>query len=566
MNHTGTKKTRQTSGAFLCVLCASVVQPRPSFRFLLCAVLVVFAALPACKKATLTTSSSEKTLRISQRNEPADLDPATATLPDEFFVIRALGEGLVTPAPIENRNSKIENPPVLPAAATHWEISADQLTYTFHLRPNATWSNGAPVTTQDFLASYRRALTPATAAPKVSLFFAVKNARAFATGALTDFSAVGFSAPDPHTFVIKLEHPSPRFLLYVASGPWIPVHLPTIERHRRAWTQPAHHVGNGPFTLTEWRPHQRLVVSKNPRHHAAADIHLDRLKFLAFDSGDSEERAFRAGQIDVTMSLPVSKVPVYEQNRSPELHRAPLAEARYLSLNTTRPPLNDPRVRRALSLALDRATLVSRVLRGGEQPTATLVHPNLYAAPAPAARTTPQSFSTTEARALLAAAGFSDPASFPRLELSTWTNSPIVEAIQAMWKSELGIETSIVLREAKVHLTALESADYDIAFMTAIPDVPDAANLLETFTSDSAANYPHWVDSRFDELLARAARTPDLPAQTTLLREAESHLLAESPLIPLYFNARNWLMSPRVLNWQTDLLWTRFYHHVDLAP
>lgn len=555
--------------------------PHRSLR-LLC--LFAAIALTSCSKSP-PPAPAEKTLRISQRNDPADLDPATATLPDEFFIIRALGEGLVTPAPfqisdlrseiptpspaatpIENRNSKIENPPVLPAAATHWKISADQLTYTFHLRRDALWSNGDPVTAHDFLASYRRALTPATAAPKVSLFFAVKNARAFAAGALTDFSAVGFSAPDSHTLVVTLEHPTPRFLLYVASGPWIPVHVPTIERNGRAWTQPAHHVGNGPFTLAEWRPHQRLVVSKNPRHHAAADIHLDRLAFISFDSGDSEERAFRAGQIDVTMSLPVSKVPVYEQSRAPELHRAPLAETRYLALNTTRPPLNDPRVRRALSLALDRATLVSRVLRGGEHPTTTLVHPSLYAVPTPADLPATPPLSPTEARALLAAAGFSDPATFPRLELSTWTNSPIVEAIQSMWRTELGIETAIVLREAKVHLAALQSADYDIAFITAIPDVPDAANLLETFRSDSAANYPHWSDSRFDELLARAARTPDLADQTALLREAEAHLLAESPLIPLYFNARNWLMSPRVLNWQTDLLWTRFYHHVDLAP
>jgi ABC-type oligopeptide transport system, periplasmic component len=548
--------------------------PHSSHRSLRLLCLFAAIALASCSKSP-PASPAEKTLRISQRNDPADLDPATATLPDEFFIIRALGEGLVTPAPsdLSTLNPQLSTPATLnsqlisPAAATHWEISADQLTYTFHLRRDALWSNGDPVTAHDFLASYRRALTPATAAPKVSLFFAVKNARAFATGALTDFSAVGFAAPDSHTLVITLEHPTPRFLLYVASGPWIPVHVPTIERHGRAWTQPAHHVGNGPFTLAEWRPHQRLVVSKNPRHHAAADIHLDRLAFISFDSGDSEERAFRAGQIDVTMSLPVSKVPVYEQNRSPELHRAPLAETRYLSLNTTRPPLNDPRVRRALSLALDRATLVARVLRGGEHPTTTLVHPSLYSPPAPADLPATPSLSPTEnPRALLASAGFSDPATFPRLELSTWTNSPIVEAIQSMWRTELGIETSIVLREAKVHLAALQSADYDIAFITAIPDVPDAANLLETFRSDSAANYPHWSDSRFDELLARAARTPDLADQTALLREAEAHLLAESPLIPLYFNARNWLMSPRVLHWQTDLLWTRFYHHVALAP
>ena len=191
----------------------------------------LFAALPSgCTKHDPAPGApAPQILRISQRNEPADLDPAKASLPDELFIIRALSEGLVAPSP--------DNAPPQPAAAERWEISPDECTYTFHLRRNALWSNGEPVTAADFLASYQRVLTPATAAPKAPLLFLVKNARAFATGELTDFAAVGFRAPDPHTLVVTLEHPAPRFLAYAASGPWIPVNPRVVARFGRTWTR-----------------------------------------------------------------------------------------------------------------------------------------------------------------------------------------------------------------------------------------------------------------------------------------------------------------------------------------
>ncbi len=517
-------------------------------------------AIPSgCKRADPAPGTpSTQTLRVSQRNEPADLDPATASLPDELFIIRALGEGLVAPSP----NQAAPHP----AAAESWEISPDQRTYTFHLRRDARWSNGEPVTSADFLASYQRVLSPATAAPKAPLLFMVKNARAFTTGDVTDFSAVGFRAPDDHTFVVTLGQPQPRFLFYVASGPWIPVNVRTIAKFGRLWTRPENHVGNGAFTLAEWRPHQRIVVKKNPAYHGAAHTKLDAIEFLAFDNGEAEERAFRAGQLDVTMAVPYTKLASYRTEHPAELHHAPLAETRYLSFNTSRAPLNDVRVRRALALAIDRDQLVARVLQGGQVPAQRLVPAALRFTAGPASRfSNDLRADPVVARQLLADAGFPGGRGFPRLELSSWpVGAPVTEVVQAMWKKELGIDVALVNREARVHVAALRAGRYDIGFITAIPDVADPANLLADFTRGSPGNYPHWSDTRYDELVASAAATTDAALQAARQEEAEARLFAECPLTPLYFNSTNWLMRPAVRGWHQDALWTRFYADVYL--
>ena len=340
---------------------------RPIFAVL------VAAVLAGCAKTEPTppsaASAATHILRVAQRNEPASLDPASVTLPDEFGTMRTLLEGLLIPG--------IDGGPPRPGAAELYNVSIDGRTYTFFLRPDAVWSDGVPVSSAHFLASYRRMLTPETAAPKASVFFPIKNARAFATGQLKDFGAVGIKAPDARTLVLTLERPNARFPYYVASGPYLPVRADVIAKHGRKWTLPENYVGNGPFTLAEWRADQRIVVRKNPTWHDADRVQLDAIHFVRFDSGDSEERAYRAGQIHVTMSVPFSKVATHTAERPAELQRASLIDPRYLSFNTTRPPLNDPRVRRALSLALDRNKLVERVLQGGQLAASRIVPPSL---------------------------------------------------------------------------------------------------------------------------------------------------------------------------------------------
>ncbi|MCB1104854.1 MAG: peptide ABC transporter substrate-binding protein [Cephaloticoccus sp.] len=514
-------------------------------------IVLITALWGGCAKSSDSPGSA--ILRLSQRNEPGTLDPATATLPDELFIIRALSEGLVTPNP--------DGGEPLPAAAEHWEVSADGLTWTFHLRANATWSNGEPVQAGDFITSFQRVLTPATAAPKASLLFSVRGAEAYYRGELTDFAKVGFAAPNEHTLRITLHQPMPQFLVYVASGPWIPVNPRVVEQHGRDWVRPGSYVGNGPFRLRDWQPNQRIVVARRPDYWDAARVHLDAIHFLAFDNGDAEERAFRAGQIDVTMSVPAAKIAGYAEQQPSPLRQIPLHETRYLSFNTQRSPLGDIRVRRALSLAIDRQAIATQVKQGGHVPAYQFV-PEGLGGLRPSDSLTWDAFA---ARALLAEAGFPDGQGFPVLEMTGWSETPVLEAVQAMWKQTLGITVRIGVRDARVHLAALASGDYDIAFMTAIPDVADPANLLADLRSTSSANYPHWQNPDYDDLLAAADQAPENPARLATLAEADALITAKCPLAPLYFNTKNILISPRVQGWREDALWTRFYKDVSLS-
>ncbi|MCF7687582.1 MAG: peptide ABC transporter substrate-binding protein [Cephaloticoccus sp.] len=498
------------------------------------------------------TENPGSILRVSQRNEPGDIDPATINLPDELFVLRALSEGLVTPAP--------DGGPPRPAAAQTWDKSADGLTYTFHLRPGATWSNGEPVTAADFVASYRRILTPATAAPKAELLFAVQGAEDYLHGRLTDFAQVGFQALDPLTLIVKLTNPTPQFLAYVTSAPWIPVNPRVVAQWGRQWTRPENFVGNGPFTLREWKPNQHIIVTRRPDYWGADAIKLSAIQFLAFDNGDAEERAYRAGQIDVTMSVPFSKISAYAAQQPSPLRQIPLFETRYLAFNTQRPPLDDIRVRRALSLALDRESIVKHVLRGNQQAAYHFVPDGLGGFRSGTALVE----NATTARELLAAAGFPNGKGFPSLELTGWSQTPVLEAVQSMWKQQLGITVRIGVRDAKVHVAALEQGAYDIGFITAIPDVADAANLLHDLRSDSSGNYPHWQNAAFDALLKAADLSPTDEDRLAVLARSEALITEQCPLAPLYFNAKNILVRPTVQHWREDALWTRFYQGVAL--
>ncbi|MEO6992297.1 MAG: peptide ABC transporter substrate-binding protein, partial [Lacunisphaera sp.] len=426
-------------------------------------------------------------LRIAQRNEPATLDPHLATLPDEFFIIRALSEGLLSPSP--------KGGAPLPAAAESWSVSPDGLVYTFHLRRDARWSNGDPVTAVDFVYSIHRVLSPALAAPKVPLFYPLKNARAFYLAQEKNFSSVGVRAVNEYELQLTLTEPTADFPAMVASGPWIPVHQATIEKNGTMaardsqWTSPKNFVGNGPFTLTAWRPNQEIVVTRSKTYRDAAHVALQEIRFVAFDNGDGEERAFRAGQLDVTMAVPFSKIAPYRAMQPSPLHTVPLHETRFLALNVNRPPLNDGRVRRALSLALDREALTGKILRGGQRPAFSYVPPGLGGY-SPAMLL---SENAATARQLLAEAGYPGGKNFPTLELTSWATTPaVLEAIQQMWHRELGIDIRLVQREARTHLAALAAGDYTIALATVIPDYDGASDAFAYLLTGNPLNYPHW--------------------------------------------------------------------------
>ncbi|KAB2649621.1 MAG: peptide ABC transporter substrate-binding protein [Verrucomicrobiota bacterium] len=513
----------------------------------------------SCSRTT-PRQDLKPSLRISQRNEPADLDPGTSSLPDDFFIIRALSEGLVTISPQGAPHA---------AAAITWTHSKDEKIWTFHLRPNAKWSNGEPVTAFDFIESYKRVLTPGSLALKAELLFPVKNARKFLNGELTDFSALGFTALDPLTLVITLENPTPEFLMYVCSGVWIPINPRTVKQWGKDWTKPEHFIGNGPYLLKQWMPNQKIVLQQNPLYHDADKVLISTIEFIRFDDAESEERAYRSGGVDITMSVPVSKIPVYAKDRPTEIHRSILAETRYITFNTKKYPLNDPRVRLALSLALDRDKLVTDVLKGGQQPIETLIPHALWSAAQSSSFALPartrREHNLIRAKQLMRDAGFPDGKNFPSIELSSWTNITLLEAIQDTFKKDLGIDITLNIQEARVHLASLQNGNYTLGLINSIPDVADPLAILENFTTESPNNYPHFSDPLFDQAITRA-RTLTKNKRYDLLKDAETRLLELAPVAPLYLNSQNWLMPARIKGWAADPLWRRSYLNLEIKP
>ncbi len=525
------------------------------------AALLVAAGLAGClqRETNVQRGDREQVLHRGMGADPSDLDPHLAVNIAEADLASALFEGLVAEDPQDLR-------PV-PGVATRWEISPDQLTYTFHLRPEAKWSDGRPVTAQDFVEGWRRMLTPTLGAENAGLLYVLQGGEAFHKGANRDFGAVGVSAVDAATLRVRLEHPTPHFLSLLTHPAWLPVSLPAVAAHGdpfargNAWTRPGRLVGNGPFRLTEWAPNRRIVVEKSPTYWDAARVRLNAIHFHPIDNPDAEERAFRSGQLHLTYVLPYGKIEAYRQN-SPELLRTdPYLNTYFFRLNVRQAPLNNERVRRALALAVDRTAIVEKILRGGQRPAFSLTPPGLPGYTPPAGSGT----DPDAARALLAEAGFPGGRGLPPLELlfnTSGNHRLIAEAVQEMWRRELGVEVRLTNQEFKVVLSERRAGRYQMMLSDWVGDYLDATTFLDLWRSDSGNNHTGWTNPKYDALLFAAARTADPVARASQLREAEQLMLESAPIIPVYHNTHVFLVQPSVRGWHRTLLDHHPYKHV----
>lgn len=481
----------------------------------------------------------------------SSLDPQLITGLAGQSVVSALFEGLVTEDPHDLH-------PV-PGVAKSWTVSPDGLVYTFHLRTDAKWSDGRPVTAADFIAAYRRMLAPSLGADYASAFYAVAGAEDYNRDRLKDFSKVGFAAPDPHTLRITLRHPTSYFLELLTQTFWLPVPVDVIRRYgdpyRRgnSWTLPGHLVGNGPFDLKSWTPNVQIVVDKSPTYWDAAHVRLHAIHFYPIDSQDAEERAFRAGQLHITYTVPVTKVEAYRRNDPQLLRIDPYFDTYFFRLNVRRTPFNDPRIRQALSLAIDRRAIVQHLLHGGQQPATSFTPSGLPDYTPPALVKT----DVTEARRLLAAAGYPDGHGLPPLTLLYNTSDNhrlLAEAVQEMWRRALGIDVQLENQELKVVLQERQQGQYQILLSDWVGDYLDASTFLDVLRSDNGNNHTGWSDAAYDRLLTEADRTTNPAARARLMRRAETRMLEAMPVIPLYFNTHVFLIRPSVHGWYPTLL------------
>lgn len=501
------------------------------------------------------------TLLVGNLAEPQELDPQLISAYTDQNIAVALFEGLCA---LDERTSQ----PV-PAAAERWEVSADGLVYTFHLRPSAGWSNGDPLTASDFVASWRRALAPSLAAEYAYLLYPLKNAAALNSGKLTDPAALGAEALDDHTLRLTLDHPTPYLPSLTAQPVWFPVNSRVlakygdIDQRLPAWTRPGNLIGNGPFTLAEWTPNARLVVARNPAYWDAASVRLARIIFFPTESPEVEERNFRAGQVHVTYSLPTAKIATYRASQPAALRLDPFLQAIFLRFNTTRPPFGDATVRRALSLAIDREALATHVLRGAGTPATSFTPPDCAGYTARAR--VPTDYDA--ARRLLAAAGFPGGKGLPVLDLQVRNDEyqpRIAEVLQAAWKKELGVELTITPLEQKTWVQNQQTLNYTLSGAGWIGDFVDPVTFLDLFVSGGGNNWTGWADPAYDRLIDQAAHTPDAAARREIFQQAEARLLEQAPVAPVYRGVRACLIHPAVRGWEPSLLGLHQYKKVYL--
>lgn len=529
------------------------------FRFPLRPFVLVLGALAllaaaGCNRQRETAVASgnrDQILHIGNLTEPNDLDPQIADSQQTANLCEAFFEGL---AQYDPQTCEPE-----PAVATSWESDATATQWTFHLRPEARWSNGDPVTAHDFVFAFRRILSPKLAAEYASMLYVLKNGRAFNEGRLTDPAQIGAVATDDHTLVLTLEHPVPYLPTMVCHCAWYPLNRSAIAKYGpldergSSWTLPGHLVGNGYFVLAEWKQHQYIRGTKSPTYWDRDHVKLREVYFYPIESEDAEERAFRSGQLHITTTLPIAKVATYSAEHSPFYHPHPFLGTFFLRFNTRIAPLNDVRVRRALSLAIDRRKFVDDVMRAHQLPGDHLTPPGTAGFDAPGGFV----YDPDLARRLLAEAGYPGGRGFPRLEFlynSTEANRLIAEALQQMWNRALGIDISMLNQEAKVQVVSMRSGNYQIGRYAWIGDYLDPSTFLEIMTGDSGNNETGWRSADYDRLYAEANQLLDRDQRYALFRKCEQILADEAPIAPIYFYTRNNLRRPEVKGWYGNLL------------
>lgn len=448
--------------------------------------------------------------------DPESLDPLQARSEPALNVLRDLHEGLTT---LDARGR------VVPGAARSWTVSDDGRAWRFELDPAARWSDGRPVTAEDFVTAFAALTDPSVASPHRALFSAV----------------AGVVAEGEDVVVIDLEQPTPwldELLAHPAAGP------------RRQDVPADGRVSSGAFRLVERVPGSHLLAERNPAYRAATTVALDQVRYLSVSDQASELARYRAGEVDMTYTVPVARVPWLQENLPEELRISPYLAVYFYGFNTRQPPLDDPRVRRALSLAVDRDLVAGRVVGAGELPACNLVPPGIpgYESPADPLCEQRRSERLERARALLAEAGYG-PDRPLRLEIrynSGELHDRVAVAVSAFWREGLGIETDLVREEFRVLLGNVRAGEVTQVYRGSwIADFAQPDSFLGILAADSPVNGTGWSDPEFDRLLrAAAAAAPDERAR--LLARAEALLIEAAPLMPLYFYVSKKLVKPWV--------------------
>lgn len=503
-------------------------------------------------------------LTIGNGTDIATLDPHKANGQPEHYIISSLFEGLVSPDPGDPDKDA-------PGVALSWD-QKDYVQWTFKLRPDARWSDGKPVTAEDFVYAWKRILTPELGSPYAEMLYLVKGASDYHGKKTSDFSTVGVKAPDPLTLEVTLDGPVPHFPGMLKHYAWYPVPKQAIDRFGGAsrpdtpWARPGNIVSNGPFVLDSWLLNRYVLVKRNPSYWDAASVKLNGIQFFSIDNAEPEERVFLDNQLHITKTVPLSKIPIYRKKRPVWFHESPELTTEFYRCNVTRPPLDNPKVRQALALALDRSALIDKVLQNGHQPATGLVPPQTNVSYPALGKV---HFNPEEAKKTLAEAGFPDGKGFRKIELLTNSNDSartVAEFFQESWRRHLGIEVSIVQQEWQVYLDSMQNLKYDVIRGGWVGDYLDPFTFLSIMRSMDGNNNTGWKNDRYDELMLSATREKDPAVRFGLLRQGEELLYQEMPIIPIFWRMDSRLQRPEIVNWKESVIGHRCYKAVSLGP
>ncbi|MCQ9327171.1 ABC transporter substrate-binding protein [Neisseria dentiae] len=524
--------------------------PSAPFRLsVLAAAAVLIAACGGQEKNTAASAPTADTVTRNNVTEPQSLDPHQITGVPEINVVRDLLEGLVE---TDGKGA------VIPAAAESWE-SGDNKVWTFKLREGLKWSNGEPLTAEDFVYSWRRLVDPKTASQYATYLQAAKieNIDEILKGEKSP-DTLGVKAVDPQTLQITLTAAVPYFpqMLYHAATK--PVHRATVEKHGVKWTQPENFVGNGPYVMKNWVVNERIELEKNPQYRDAANVKINKVVFLPIGSQTDDVARYEAGEVDITDALPPEMYAKLQEKYPQELKRSPYLCTYYFEINNQKAPFDDVRVRKALSLALDRETIAAKVLGRGEEPAYNLTRAGTagFVPYVPEWSKLDQAARVAEAKKLLAEAGYSEskPLTFSFLYNTSEQHKKIAVAAASMWQQALGfVKVNLENQEWKTYLDSRRNGNYQIARASWCGDYNEPSTFLNTLQSANSSNRAFYKNADYDALLAKTLQADiDDKERTRLYTQAEAQIDKDSAVIPVYGYVNSRLVKPHIGGYSTE--------------
>ena len=528
----------------------------------LLAFVVLLAALLSNCGGPAKEGPTESMLHRSLTSDPESLDPHKARSVQAGEVLRDIGEGLLTYSATGE---------LVAGTAASWVVSEDGLTYTFTIREDARWSNGELVTAEHFVFALRRLVDPGTAAFYAEMLDAIVNAPQIVAGEKQP-EVLGVVATDARTLVITLARPTPYLLSLLTNPSTFPLHPGSIAKHGDAFARAGNLLSNGAYKLDAWEPGSVVELSRNEYYWNNAGTAIDYVRHHVVTQEVTELNRYRAGELQVTGSVPPDNFAQVREDYRDELHIAPYLGVYYYGFNLTKPPFKDnPQLREALSMAIDREILVASITGRGEEPAYSWVPPGVdnYEARRFKYADQSQEERNAHARLLLREAGYG-PDNPLQVELrynTSDTHKKIALAVQSMWREVLGVETTLVNEEFQVLLANMREREVTQVFRSSwMGDYNDAHTFLSIMESGNPSNMPGYESTDFDNLMRQAAEQTDAKRRQVFLEEAERVLLADHPVIPLYFYVSKHLVSPDVVGWSDSVLDYHYSQHLSLAP